>query len=233
MRPIRIVAVGGGGCTHGTDPALEDFLLGVCKAHPPRIGYIGAASDNDPEKIRRFRARFEGKAELANVLATDASAETTKLWLKNLDAVYVGGGNTAKMLDIWRASGTDRTLSEAARQGVVFGGISAGAACWFEEMLFDNGSSDYRLIKGLGIVKGSCCVHYSSEPERKAAFRRAIANGDIKSGIAIDDGVAVLCGDAGAETYLSARAGHAAYSVERSGNDFKETKLSGSAASSS
>ena len=38
------------------------------------------------------------------------------------DVVFVGGGNTANMLAIWRVHGFDRILREAWEQGVVLAG---------------------------------------------------------------------------------------------------------------
>jgi dipeptidase E len=48
------------------------------------------------------------------------------------DVVYVGGGNTANMLAVWRMHGMDEALRAAWEQGVVLCGSSAGMICWFE-----------------------------------------------------------------------------------------------------
>ena len=46
--------------------------------------------------------------------------------------IFVGGGNTANMLAIWRVHGLDRILREAWESGIVLTGGSAGMICWFE-----------------------------------------------------------------------------------------------------
>ena len=46
-------------------------------------------------------------------------------------------------------------------------------------------------VRGLGLIAGSACPHFSSEPARKQAFEAAIASRQLQSGIAIDDGVGV------------------------------------------
>ena len=56
----RIIAIGAGGFTHETDPALDDFVLAQCPVSRPRVGFIGAASDDDPQKFARFHHRFAG-----------------------------------------------------------------------------------------------------------------------------------------------------------------------------
>jgi hypothetical protein len=54
------------------------------------------------------------------------------------DVIYVGGGNTANLLAVWRAHGLDRILARAWQEGVVMCGISAGMNCWFEQSVTDS-----------------------------------------------------------------------------------------------
>lgn len=54
------------------------------------------------------------------------------------DLVYVGGGNTANLLAMWRVHGVDRALHDAWSDGVVLCGVSAGAICWFEAGVTDS-----------------------------------------------------------------------------------------------
>jgi dipeptidase E len=44
-------------------------------------------------------------------------------FLLEQDVIYVGGGNTANMLAIWRTHGVDRILREAWEQGIVLAGM--------------------------------------------------------------------------------------------------------------
>ena len=69
------------------------------------------------------------------------------------DIVYVGGGNTANMLAVWRVHGLDTILREAYESGVLLCGISAGACCWFESRLL-------RLLRPAGAARPTgwdCC----------------------------------------------------------------------------
>ena len=76
------------------------------------------------------------------------------------DLVYVGGGNTANLLAVWRTHGLDRIFREAWEAGVVLAGLSAGGLCWFE-----------------GGVTGSFCPHYDGEAERRPLYQRLVAEG--------------------------------------------------------
>ena len=191
-RPTRLIAVGGGGFTHGTDPALEDFILARSGLARPRVGFIASASGDDPLTIERFHQRFAPHASAHTVLPALADARAAAAWLLVQDIVYVGGGHTLRLIEQWQRSGLDRLLIEAAERGVLMAGVSAGASAWFSHALSDAGGQGLAPIRGIGMVAGSCCPHYDSEPARVPAFAGCIARGELPAGIAIDDGAAVL-----------------------------------------
>ena len=76
------------------------------------------------------------------------------------DLIFVGGGNTANLLAVWRVHGLDGILREAWESGVVLAGGSAGANCWFEASTTDSFGPLAALPDGLGLLAGSFCPHY-------------------------------------------------------------------------
>jgi peptidase E len=212
---VRVIAMGGGGFTHDCDPTLDDFVLSRTGCSRPRIGLLATASHDDTEKIRRFHARFAARCERHVHLLSSADAPALATWLNTLDAVYVAGGNTVHLLAHWRQHGWDQVLLAAARRGVLMAGVSAGASVWFEQAMSDAGGNGLAPLSGLGLVKGSCCPHYSQEPHRQPAFATCIARGDLPDGVAIDDGVAVLFENSVARAAFSARPAAGAYHLRR------------------
>ena len=219
MNPYpRLIAFGGGGFTHESDPALEDFLLAQVPKARPRIGFVGTASLDDPTKIARFHARFAAVCTSHTHLPMAADAAQARAWLDDLDLVYVGGGNTLQLLNHWRRQGIDEVMKAAARRGVLMAGVSAGANVWFEQALSDSGGNGLVPTRGIELIDGSCCPHYSSEPQRQPSFIACISRGELADGVAIDDGAAVLFEGKGLKTAFSARQGGGAYAVRRLGN---------------
>lgn len=214
----RLVAIGGGGFTHEADVAMEDFILTQVPVARPRIGIIGTASRNDPIKVARFRARFADVCAMHSHLPMGADAAHAQAWAKSLDIVYVGGGNTLHLLTEWHSSGIGQVMVAAARRGVLMAGVSAGASVWFDHALSDSGGRGLEPFRRIGLVAGSCCPHYSSEPQSQAAFMAHIARGELPDGIAIDDGVAVMIDGTGVMRSFSTREGAGAYNVRRTGN---------------
>lgn len=104
----------------------------------------------------------------------------------------MGGGNTANMLAVWRTHGVDRALAEAYERGALLCGISAGANCWATSSVTDSFGPLAVLPDGLGLLPGSVCPHYDSEPGRRPTYRAAVAAGALPAGWALDDGTGVL-----------------------------------------
>ncbi len=214
----RLFAVGGGGFTHEADPAMEDFLLAQLPVALPHVGFVGTASRDDPVKIARFHARFDGLCATHTHLPMSADAAHAQAWVEGLDMVYVGGGNTLHLVAHWRSQGIDQVMLDAARRGVLMAGVSAGANVWFAQALSDSGGRGLEPAVGIGLMAGSCCPHYSSEPQRQPAFMACVAQGQLADGIAIDDGAAVLIDEAGSARVFAARAGAGALRVCRLGD---------------
>ncbi len=51
--------------------------------------------------------------------------------IENADIIYVGGGNTAYMMQVWRKYSVDKALIKAYKSGKILSGLSAGSICWF------------------------------------------------------------------------------------------------------
>ena len=81
---------------------------------------------------------------------------TARSKIKIADIVYVGGGNTAKLMRLLRKYGIDKMLVEAYNDDKVLCGVSAGGICWCDWGNSDSeiNSSKNRMIrvKGLGLI---------------------------------------------------------------------------------
>jgi peptidase E len=221
---IKAVLSGGGGVTHGTDPMLEAFLVSRL-GDRPRIGYLGTANADNPERLERVRRRFGELGAEVRHLPTHAAAEEAEGWSRDLDAIYVGGGHTERMLRTWRDTGIDHVLRGAAQRGVVMSGVSAGAVCWFDFALWDGAGTGFRPLEGLGVIAGSCCPHFTTEPERAAAYRAHLADGRIPAGYAIGDGAALVLSDEHVAAACIARSGSGVWRADRSDNGARLTPL--------
>jgi len=224
-RGPRLIALGGGGATHGMDPALDDFILAQSGVRLRRVGWVGWARPERPERLHRLRERLRLAGVHVDALAAEETGDAARTWLERVDLVYVGGGDTALLLEHLRRRPAGLALVRAARQGLALAGVSAGASVWFECALSDAGGQGLRRLDGLGLLPGSFCPHHDSEPARAPAFAAAVANGMLPAGLAVDDGVAVLMTAQGPGAVCCARPGAGARWVEPSPAGARATLL--------
>jgi dipeptidase E len=225
------MVVGGGAFGMDTRGGpLEDHWLamaGSINGHDrPRVCFICTASGDDEAVIDHFHQVFDDDAEASHLALFDRTIEDIEGFLLAQDAVYVGGGNTASLLAVWRAHGVDIALRRAHDAGVLLAGRSAGGLCWFESGTTDSfGPRLAALGGGLGLIPGSHCPHYDGELERRPTYHAMIGRGDLPGGIAVDDFAAAIFDGPDLVDVVAARDGPAAYRVERGPGGVIETVL--------
>ena len=114
--------------------------------------------------------------------------------LNQADIIYVGGGDTAFMMDIWKKYGLPEKLKRIYEADkAVLSGISAGAMCWFncghsDSEVFAK-SGGYGWIKNLlGLLPYAFCPHYN---ERKECVDKMVSELDLPI-FALENNVALV-----------------------------------------
>lgn len=218
--PPRRLALLGGGFSTDEDGLLDDWLLGQARASRPKVCFVPTASGDAPGYIERFLDAFGSRRCEPSVLPLfrrEVDDATLRSFLLAQDVVYVGGGNTANLLAVWRTHGVDRLLAEAYDRGTLLCGISAGANCWAEGSHTDSFGPLTFLPDGLGLLPGSVCPHYDSEPGRRPSYREAVATGRLPAGWALDDGVGALFMEGKLAEVVTRAPGAGLYRVEPDG----------------
>src|SRR5438067_4418543 len=191
----RIAALGGGGFSmEPRNLRLDRWLLSLTGKRRPRVLFVPTASGDSVRYIARFHRAFgRHECEPEHLQLFNRGVRDLRSHILRQHVVYVGGGNAANMLAVWRVHGLDAILREAYENGTLLCGVSAGANCWFESSLTDSFGRPLRpLHDGLALVPGSFCPHYDGERDRRAAYRRFVGRGELPAGWGAEDGVAVL-----------------------------------------
>jgi peptidase E len=114
-------------------------------------------------------------------------------------------------------------MREAWENGTVLWGASAGMICWFEQGVTDSFGPQLEGMDCLGFLAGSACPHYDGEELRRPRYRELV-DGELKEGVAADDGVAVYFAGTEIAEVVTCRPGAAAYRVTRGGEERLETR---------
>jgi peptidase E len=210
----KIISIGGGGFTHQLDESLDQFVIDQSKKSKNKIGFLATASNDDENKINLFYKRYQNtQSELSHFNLTSTQDGFSE-WILNKDIIYIGGGNTAFMLDICKKNKLENIFKDAYEKGIILSGVSAGAVCWFDWILSDSVGPGFNPLRGINFISGSCTPH-SSNIERINQFELDIKNNKLPQGIAIDDGVAVVFIDGKPTEVYSSRKNHTAYFLDK------------------
>lgn len=188
----HIIAFGGDGFyTEPSNKLTANFLLHLARRTPPKVCFVPTASGDSESYVQAFYARYTPDiCEASHLPLFLREVKDLRAFLLSKDVIYVGGGNTANMLAIWRVHGVEDILREAYEAGIVLCGTSAGALCWFECGVTDSFGLDLApLNDGLGFIRGSGCPHYDSESKRQPQYHKFISEG-LADGYALDEGAA-------------------------------------------
>ena len=220
----HILAIGGIGGLGLRDelPALIVHALAISGAGGvPRVCVLNTAVGDDPAGYLRQYSRLSQYGARVSHLQLFPMPNVTdpEDLLLSQDVIFVGGGSVANMLAVWRVHGVDQFMRRAWESGVVLSGVSAGAICWFDGGTTDSFGPELRpFTEGLGLLRGSYCPHYSSEPTRRPAFQSLVANGTLAAGIACDDGTAAHYVEEKLAEIVADQPGVTGYLVEADGS---------------
>jgi dipeptidase E len=198
-----IVVIGGGELIELETLEIDRKVVQLTQKAKPKALFIPTASSDAPGYCDTFSKVYGDilgceTSHLLLVSQTYTHDEITDL-ITAADLIYVGGGNTRKMLEIWKNTGVDTLLKEAYFSGTVLAGLSAGSICWFEyghsdsEAFDDQGEWQYIKLEAMGILPGIHCPHYN-EDIRVEDFTRMVKGGGLP-GIAVDNNCAIIYKD--------------------------------------
>lgn len=195
----RIVAIGGGELREKTTLEIDTFIASLVK-NPEKRTYalfIPTASHDSKPYFNTFRKTYTSvldcKVDVAITTKGEMSMDHVAEKFAKADIIYVGGGDTAYMMQEWAKSGVDKLIFDAYERGVVICGLSAGAICWFEKahsdyLKMEGESQEYAVLDGYGLLDGICVPHYS-EQDRIESFEKMSKDYDRAICIENDCGV--------------------------------------------
>jgi peptidase E len=211
--------MGGNDISEPYNPRLDDHILQLARERRgrerPRVCFVPTASGDSEAYVAGFYAAFARRSEASHLSLFGRTIVDLEAFVLEQDVVYVGGGNTANMLAVWRVHGLDRILASAWEAGVVLAGTSAGSNCWFEGSTTDSFGPLAALPDGLGFLPGSHSPHYDSEPGRRPTYQRLVAEGALPDGHAADDGAGLVFDGTELAEVVASRVGARAYRVVR------------------
>jgi dipeptidase E len=196
-----IIAIGGGSIDSGETLPIDREIVEEAGKDEPKALFLPTASEDSSGYIEAFHETYENRlgceVDVLNLTKKNYTEEEIKEKITDSDFVYVGGGNTKEMLEVWREKNVDTYLKQAYNTGTTMSGLSAGAICWFEsghsdsESYEEDDNWDFIKVEGLNLIKNVIfCPHYHQE-NREASFEEMMYDNPEMTGLVVDNNAAV------------------------------------------
>ena len=228
-----LIAIGGGEIKNKTTLKIDEYIANLAKLHAgekrANALFFGTASHDSMPYFNSFRKTytsvFDIKAEVGLLVYGEMDMQKIKDKIDAADCIYVGGGDTVFMLDLWKKKGVDKLLIDAYNQGKIICGLSAGAICWFSDMYTDyeimrGQSASYSLHKGLGLINGLITPHFD---ERIEDFTETFIKSEFESAYAIENDAAIVFKNGVPEKSLSS--GGKAYILKKNNGEIERCEI--------
>jgi len=203
-----IVAIGGGELGDFETLPIDREIVKYSRKKYPKVLFIPTASKDARGYWDVFQSVYKDKlkckTDVLFLLDGELSKKQIEKKILSSDIIYVGGGNTLYMMQVWRKLGVDTMLEKAYEKGIILSGISAGAICWFRY-----GSSDSRMfmkntknskslmrVRGLELLPITLSPHHTKEKDIRDPGMIEIMKRTSGVGLAVEDGAAILIQDA-------------------------------------
>jgi cyanophycinase-like exopeptidase len=190
-----LVLLGGGEFSFGETEGVDRAWL--AKAPPGPVGFIPAASGSDdyPRHFATYlREVFEREVEIIPIYrARDGRRGRNGERIRDVAAVYIGGGVPDHLLEAIRETPAEEALAQKIADGGVVVAIAAAAQCAgkFARSIFKGD-----LIAGFGWLP-EAVVEPNFDPAHDRRLRKMLTAEGVEVGLGIPAGSAVLLGPDG------------------------------------
>lgn len=202
---MRLVLIGGGEIGKGTTSYetehIDKEIVKMTNKNNPVFLFIGFASsysDSYYDVIKKIYSNLGCKTTYLRKKNIINNRELSLKKLDEADIIYIGGGDTVKLLDTLKEYNLEKEIKKQVSNNKVIAGISAGAILLSKEGYSDTyilrGESDkYCFIKGYNYFKYSITPHFNNEL-REEELKKDIQN-TSKEVYCLEDNSALIIED--------------------------------------
>ena len=211
QKAMKIIAIGGGKLGLRQTLPIDRFIVGLTRKKRPRALFIPTASGDDAKYCeifdRIYGRKLNCQVDCLKLLGRHGERRKLAGRILAADLIYVGGGNTMRMMKLWRKIGVDKLLKRAGKQGTILAGLSAGAICWHrwghsDSMSFsaDDRPWSHIRVRSLDFIPYLYCPHLDGEKRHDSLA--AMLRRD-ETAVACDNNAAIFYGPHGARCIAS------------------------------
>lgn len=203
---MRIVLIGGGDIgrnnTKYETKEIDEEIVRLTNKEKPNFLFIGLASSFADSYYKVIKDIYKNlgceTGKISNKTLTHMEVVEKKI--NDADIIYIGGGNTVKLVNTLKETGMDKMLLNALKKGCVLAGISAGAITYSKYGLSDieimeGVSNNYVKVDGLGFINYMFAPHFSSDPKKREDLEKVLKENKSVKALCVDNCCAVEFND--------------------------------------
>lgn len=199
----KFVLIGGGengreGTKYETEKIDKEIINLSNKSNNAHFLFLGHANNYEKSYYNVMRKIYTEKFNcICDILSKEEifNESITKKKIEWADIIYVGGGNTLNMMDLWKKSGFNDILKKYKETEKVFCGISAGAICWcrygISDSKINNENDKYIKVEGLNLFNILFCPSYDERIKKEENLDLILKSSKIPM-IALEKGTAII-----------------------------------------
>lgn len=169
--------------------AIDEEIVKMTKKEEPNFLFISLASSFGDSYYKIIKDIYKNLGCKTGKISnkTLSHMEVVEQKIKEADIIYIGGGDTVKLVNTLKETGMDKMLKESLDNNTVLAGVSAGAIAYLKYGLSDveimnNISNNYVKVEGLDFLDYMFVPHFSSDPKKKIDLESVLKeNNDIEA----------------------------------------------------
>ena len=194
---MKIMLIGGNNNSNYEITKIDREIVKMTTKDNPIFLFIGLASnfsDSYYDTMKKIYKKLGCECLYLKKKNIINNPNIVKEKIQKADIIYIGGGDTYKLINTIKEYQIDNLLKEAANRNCVIAGISAGAIA-----LSNSGLSDYEILQnisdkhifidGLGILDIDICPH-ADDFKRITDLKKMIKNTNRKV-LTLENGTAL------------------------------------------
>lgn len=175
---MKLMLIGGGEIGRGNKSyetkEIDEEIVKMTGLEKPKLLFIGLANsfaDSYYDYVKKIYKDLGCETVYLKKKNVLNNPDIVKNKIEKADIIYVGGGDTIKLMDTLYEYHIDEHIKSAVERDCVVAGVSAGAIMLckngFSDSMITRGESDkYVFVDGLGLIDISICPHFHSEEEK-------------------------------------------------------------------
>lgn len=184
----KMVLIGGGDIGRGNTAyetkEIDEEIVKMTNIDKPNFLFIGLASsfsDSYYDTIKKIYKNLGCETVYLKKKNIINNPDIVKDKISNADIIYIGGGDSIKLINEIKEYKLDILLKEAYKKGTILVGISAGAILLSKEgfsdsLMLRNDSNKHSFVEGINLNNLIISPHYNSSIEKTNELKEQIAS---------------------------------------------------------